>query len=101
MGIDCNPGIELPHAPFQREDQIDPQAGGGAGAAVSWQFRRFRSRRQTVCSIFRNGFAIRREILVLGLPQPRYVQGLAFGIDGAKPDLGSLEPRLGLKFKAL
>jgi hypothetical protein len=56
--------------------QIDPQAGGGVFAPLSWQVRRFRSRRQTVGFILRDGFAIRREILILGLPQPHDVQGL-------------------------
>ena len=102
MGIDCNPGIELPHVlRFNRRAKSILKHGGGVGAALSWQVRRFRSRRQTVGFLLRYGFAIRREILVPGLPQPHYVQGLTLGIDGAKLDLGWLEPRLGLKFKAL
>ena len=87
--------------PFQPEDRIDPQAGGGVFAALSWQVRRFRSRRQTVGFLLRYGFAIRREILILGLPQPHYVQGLALGIDGAKLERVPLVIRRPSKFKAL
>jgi hypothetical protein len=81
--------------------QIDPQAGGGVGAALSWQVRGFRSRRQTVGFLLRYGFAIRREILILGLLQPHSVQGLGLGIDDANFDRWSLVIRRQSKFKAL
>jgi hypothetical protein len=46
-------------------------------------------------SFLRYGFAIRREILILGLLQPHSVQGLGLGIDDANLDLEWSEPRPG------
>ena len=86
--------------PFQPEGRIDPPAGGGVGAALSWQVRRS-GRRQTVGFIYRNGFAIRREILILGPPPPHCVQGLGLGIDDAKLERWSLVILRQSKFKAL